>query len=341
LNVLHAWGLQSAQPVQVSGGLINQTWRVLTDEGPLILQRLNTDIFSPLVHHDIALITNKLSAAGMITPRLVPTQTGALWHTQDGGAWRLMTEVGERTIQAIGTLAEAESAGKLVGCFHATLGLEEVAFQSVRPGAHDTSKHMATMATAVSQHPDHRLARPVQKLVAEIATRWGQWSGDLYGAQQRVIHGDLKISNLRFSGEQAVALIDLDTMAMSTLDVELGDAMRSWCNRGGEDAAAGFDLDIFGAAMRGYAQGSAHAPPTSDEIARIPAGVLRITLELSARFAADALNECYFGFDPNVGDRGEHNLVRAQGQLSLANSVQSQLPEMLRLVQLAFDDAKD
>ena len=341
MNVLHAWGYSSAHAVQVSGGLINQTWRILTADGPLILQCLNTDIFSPLVHHDIALITNKLSAAGMVTPRLVPTLTGALWHTENGRTWRLMSEVGERTIQTIGTLTEAESAGHLVGRFHAALGLEQIAFQSVRPGAHDTVKHMETMAKAVRDHTDHRLAAPVKIVANEVGRLWEKWPGDLSGGQRRVIHGDLKISNIRFSGERALALIDLDTMAMSTLDIELGDAMRSWCNVGGEDAAAGFDLSIFGAAMRGYAQGSANVPLKEEEFSRIASGVLRITLELSARFAADALNECYFGYDESFGGRGEHNLLRAQGQLALAKSVQAQLPQMVQLVQLAFDGAKD
>ena len=50
-------------------------------------------------------------------------------------------------------------------------------------------------------------------------------------------------------------------------------------------------------------------------------GLERIALELAARFARDALEESYFGFDPAFGGRGEHNLLRARGQAALARSV--------------------
>ncbi len=49
-------------------------------------------------------------------------------------------------------------------------------------------------------------------------------------------------------------------------------------------------------------------------------GTLRITVELAARFAADALNRSYFGFDPALGS-GRHNLLRAQGQLGLGDQI--------------------
>ena len=43
-----------------------------------------------------------------------------------------------------------------------------------------------------------------------------------------------------------------------------------------------------------------------------------ISLELAARFAADALRENYFGWDPTrFPSRGAHNLVRARGQWAL------------------------
>ena len=52
-------------------------------------------------------------------------------------------------------------------------------------------------------------------------------------------------------------------------------------------------------------------------------GIERISWELAARFAEDALSERYFGFDPKYGGRGEHNLVRARGQAAMARSVRA------------------
>jgi aminoglycoside phosphotransferase (APT) family kinase protein len=143
-------------------------------------------------------------------------------------------------------------------------------------------------------------------------------------------HGDLKISNLHFSAQgRAIALLDLDTMGYLSLDVELGDAWRSWCNPVAEDAAETvFDLDLFEASARGYL---ANRALSSEDREALPGGVERICLELAARFAADAIHESYFGWNPSVAaGRGEHNLLRASGQFCLAQSVRTQRQKMER-----------
>jgi aminoglycoside phosphotransferase (APT) family kinase protein len=78
----------------------------------------------------------------------------------------------------------------------------------------------------------------------------------------RLCHGDLKLNNILFAGEtppaseQALCLIDLDTVGPMPLAYELGDAWRSWCNVSGEDTtAATIDLEIFRASFAGYASG--------------------------------------------------------------------------------------
>jgi hypothetical protein len=131
---------------------------------------------------------------------------------------------------------------------------------------------------------------------------------------------------------RAVCLIDLDTLSSMPLALELGDAMRSWCNRGGEDGGeVDIDLEIFAAAIRGY-RSTAHFA-TRTELASIAPGTLRICLELAARFGADAYHEAYFGWDPAVAPgRGEHNLLRARGQLALARAVERRMPELERIV---------
>jgi hypothetical protein len=49
-----------------------------------------------------------------------------------------------------------------------------------------------------------------------------------------------------------------------------------------------------------------------------------ISLELAARFLADALQESYFGWNrERFSSAGEHNLVRARGQWSLHEAAQA------------------
>jgi hypothetical protein len=128
-------------------------------------------------------------------------------------------------------------------------------------------------------------------------------------------------------------MVDLDTLQRGTLDVELGDAMRSWCNPLAEHTADGrFDLPLFEAAMRGYAEGAPDEGPSDAEWGSIVPTIERIALELAARFAQDALAESYFGFDPRWGGRGEHNLLRARGQAGLARSVRDQADRAVAVV---------
>lgn len=301
-------------------GLINTTFVARRADGGAagVLQRLNTRIFTPAVHEDIAAVTAHLAARGLPTPRLVPTRAGALWAEVESGVWRVLTPVGERTAHKLATPAEARAAGALVGRFHAAVADLEWRFRHVRPGAHDTEAHLAGLVAALDAHPQHRLRDAVGPVADAILAGQAAWRGprDL---PERVIHGDLKVSNLRWTGAEATALIDLDTLARGTLDVELGDALRSWCNPASEDAAAArFDLDLFGAAMAGWAEAGR---ATEAEWAGIVPGLERIALELAARFARDALEERYFGWDPRHGTAGDHNLLRARGQLSLAQAV--------------------
>ena len=140
------------------------------------------------------------------------------------------------------------------------------------------------------------------------------------------MHGDPKISNLLFAADGGgICLVDLDTLARGPLVPELGDAFRSWCNPGPEDAPeAAFSLPFFAAALAGYAT-HARAFITAPERSAIVEGTLAIYLELAARFAADALNEAYFGWSPErFASRGDHNLARARNQLAAARDLAGQ-----------------
>jgi Ser/Thr protein kinase RdoA (MazF antagonist) len=256
---------------------------------------------------------------------LVRTRENRLWHeADDGSIWRRLSWVGDRTVERLTDAKDARSAGELIARFHEAVSDLNWQFRCVRPGFHDTDKRIRRLEEVLGTWTSHRLYDPVAALSHGIFAAWANWRGprDL---PHRVVHGDLKISNVRFDGAQAVALIDLDTLAHGTLDAELGDAFRSWCNPASEDSLEpAFDVNLFEAAVDGYARGANSV--THAEFAAIVPGVERIALELAARFAADALEENYFGFNPRFGTRGDHNLLRASGQFALANAVRLARP---------------
>jgi len=339
--VLDAWSWTAPPRIgRGETGLINESWTVEIGSRPVaILQRLNTDVFVPEVHEDIEAVTARLAEKGVPTPRLLRTRADGLWHTDaEGGVWRCLSHVGRDTVHRLHDPAMARSAATLVARFHGALRGLAWDFRSVRPGVHDTEAHMARLRAALEGFPEHRLHDAVARVAEQILARWHAWEGprDL---PRRIVHGDLKISNVRFEDGEAVALIDLDTCQWGTLDAELGDALRSWCNPASEDArAARFDLALFEGAIRGYAAGAGDEGPTAEEWSSIVPGIERICLELSARFARDALEESYFGWDPRHGGRGEHNLLRARGQLSLARTVGQAAPLARRKLEEARAD---
>ena len=338
-RALEAWAWASSPELhEADGGLINQTFVVVVEgTATAVLQQLNTRIFAPEVHEDIEAVTCRLEERGVATPRLLRTRAGGLWHTDgDGGVWRCLSHLGTRTVHKVQEPALAREAGVLVARFHAAVADLDWHFKSVRAGAHDTKAHMGRLEEALGVHRGHRLYDRIAPLGEEILERWGRWTGSTT-LPKRVIHGDLKISNVRFDGERAVCLIDLDTMARDVFDAEIGDAMRSWCNPASEDAVdTTFDLAVFRAAMQGYAAGArTTGGPTEAEWASVVPGIERICLELASRFGRDALEEAYFGWNPAYGTRGDHNLLRASGQLALARSVRAYAVEAEAVVKAA------
>ncbi len=320
MEALARWGRSEQVVPAPDAGLINHTW--LVGSPPVAVLQWVNPIFRPSVHEDIEAVTARLEAFGLTTPRLIRTLEGALCWSAEDGCWRLLSFIPGRTFHRVDSPARAAAAGALVGRFHAATQGWDYDFRHRRPGAHDTLAHMRLLASALEGADGHPLAEPARAVGQEILDRWARWEGTL-DLPDRVCHGDLKISNLRFdaSGDRALCLLDLDTLSALPLAVEMGDAWRSWCNPAGEDdpEACHFDLEIFEASARAWL-GAVGELSAVERDSLVP-GVERICLELSARFCADAVRNVYFREDrARFPAPGAHNLHRARGQLALARS---------------------
>lgn len=320
------------------GGLINQTFLIEDGQRRFVLQKVSA-IFSPSVHHNIEAVTAHLEQQGLPTPRLIRTNGGALClELGDAGVWRVMTHMEGVSYDVIQGPAQARAAGRLVGQFHRALDDFHHVFVGQRVGVHDTPAHVQRLQTALETHRQHRLFAQVAPLAEAILAAVARLPA-LPPLPDRTGHGDLKFNNILFhatpGGEQPLCLVDLDTVGSVSLAFELGDAWRSWCNRSGENnARAALDLDIFRASLAGYCEGLGR-PPSQLERQALLLGLDWVSVELAARFAADALNESYFGWDPtSFPGRGEHNLLRARGQYSLHEALMASRDERAQLLQV-------
>jgi Ser/Thr protein kinase RdoA (MazF antagonist) len=341
-GVMAAWGAAGFAAERVRGGLINITFLVRGEGGAplLILQRLHP-IFAAEVNLDIEAVTEHLAAAGLVTPRLLRTVSGDPCVEHDGGVWRALSYIDGLSMDRMADADHAAAAGELVGRFHRALADLEHEFAFQRAGVHDTAAHLGRLARAVLAGGEggEEIAEAVA-LGREILDAGARLPplGDL---PPRAAHGDLKVSNILFARgggtARAVCLIDLDTMSRMTVAYEMGDALRSWCNPEGEDTTdTRFDLDRFGAAMRGYATGLGGLLSAA-EIDSVTAGLETVSVELAARFCVDAFEDRYFGWNPErFASRRHHNLVRARGQLTLGRAVAAARGPARELLAAAF-----
>jgi Ser/Thr protein kinase RdoA (MazF antagonist) len=330
-KILQAWHLGPASFRPISSGHIHRTFRVQAAGRSYILQRVNP-LFSSELQFDIDAITRFLEAADLLTPRLIPAGD-KLWRVDDEGAlWRMQTFIAGETLLRADSPARCRSSGELLGRFHRALWECPHVFRHRRLGVHDTAKHLNKLEGLLRTRQDHRFfarIEPVGHAILEAARTLVHAAGLV----ERVVHGDPKISNIVFSpAGQALWLVDLDTIARMPIAVELGDALRSWCSPQGEEIEGPLNMAFYHAALSGYAE-TIGTLPEREEREAIPDAVAVIAVELAARFCSDALEECYFGWDPaRFGSCAEHNLIRARAQLVLGLSARELQPEMQKLV---------
>ena len=321
-------------------GLINETYRVTVATGErYVLQRLNP-VFDPHVNLDIDALTRHLAAQGAPTQRLVPPMgdSGRLWVEADGQNWRLSTYVAGVCFDRLQDARQATEAGALLGRFHRLVSTLCITLHGERLGVHDTQRHLAALRTAVDEHRSHRYYDRIAPLADEVFEA-AETLQPLPAMADRLVHGDPKISNLVFAEDNGagICMIDLDTLAHMPLPLEIGDAVRSWCNPKGEDERrAGFRMDLFSAAMGGYAAEAGEMADATEWQSFVPAAGT-IMVELAARFTRDALRESYFGWNADkFPDRSTHNQVRAMGQLNLYRSFADHQAEAEDSVARAF-----
>lgn len=334
----------------LGNGNINDTYQVDSSRGITVLQRLNTQVFNKpdLVMHNLQVVGEHVEAKlssiqrPWHIPRVVLTRIGAepLHTTAAGDVWRMITFVADaRSVDVVEDAPQARQLGIGLGVFHQLISdLQPARLTDTLEGFHITPNYLAAYRRALV-HTTVEPCEGSERCMAFIREREGDCDllelakerGEL---PLRAIHGDPKINNVmldRRSGH-AVALIDLDTVKPGLVHYDIGDCLRSCCNRLGEETrdhgAVGFDLELADAILAGYLSvAGSFLSPTERHY--IPDAARLISFELGLRFFSDYLqgNPYFRAEDP------KHNLRRALVQFQLTASIEAQLPELRRLVE--------
>lgn len=340
-------------------GLINETYRVVADGRGWVLQRVNPRVFPDperIMANLQALAEHaaRMPEMGLRVPGLARSRAGVPYvRAADGALWRLMELVEEGvSLPSLESSAQAAEVGRALGRFHRLASGLAVGVLGVSlSGFHHTpdylARHLAVRAgldgTPLDGDEDRAVARCFDFIdrrleLAEVLER----ARDAGRISPRVIHGDPKLDNILFhrTDGRALALIDLDTVQPGLIQHDLGDCLRSCCNRGGElpttalgpsAPRARFDLGIAGAILSAYA---AEMGPLLGEgdVAVLYDSIRLMPFELALRFLTDHLEgDAYF----RVARRGE-NLTKAQVQLALLEDIESREAQIRGLIAAAF-----
>jgi Ser/Thr protein kinase RdoA (MazF antagonist) len=228
----------------------------------------------------------------------------------------------------------AGEAGLMLGRFHKALLDFNYEYQSKRRHAGDYRFHMENLQKALSAHPEHEYYSRTAPLAHQMLKEMTALIADL-STTPRNVHGDPKISNIIFDEhDQAVCLVDFDTLGRSGWSLEIADALRSWCNPHKEDdPMSHVDLSIAEAALSGYGQ-IMKGLISAKEIEELIVHTQCITLCLAIRYLYDVLNECYWAYDQSRFKRpAEHNWLRAQAMYKLFQDFAQQNAKLRELAQ--------
>ena len=335
---------------ELGKGNINDTYLMTCGMGRfqtsprVVLQQLNTHVFkSPdLVMRNICIVTEHIrhrlqdmpcdAGRRWEVPAVLRTKDGQdHWVSADGSFWRAISYIEDvRSLDIIRDMEHAKEAGYALGMFHELLSdlpVEELA--DTIEGFHVTPRYLEHYNDVRAEHTaaDSPEVEYCRKFIEE---RKGRVSV-LEDAKKegkillRAIHGDPKINNILIdkSTEQAVSIIDLDTVKPGLVHYDIGDCLRSGCNMSGEDIEdwkrVRFDIDICRAVLSGYCS-AAKRSLTKNDLEYMYDAIRLLPFELGIRFFTDHLEgNVYF----KVKNEG-HNLLRALVQFRLTESIESQ-----------------
>ena len=349
---------------QLGSGNVNDTFLVTLNRSAsrqaFVMQRLNTDVFDKPelvmrnllrlgihVEQRLAQQPPELTGRRWEVPKVLPTlDADGHWVEHQGEFWRSITYIGAATTtDVIQDDIHARELGYGLGMFHhliSDLPTNELA--DTLENFHITPAYLADF-DAVRADAAGEMTPRLQEALNFIENRregidvleQACARGEL---KRRTIHGDPKINNVMIdeSTGHAVGLIDLDTVKPGLVHYDIGDCLRSCCNRLGEETRepenVRFDLGLCRSILQGYlAIGRSFLTP--DDFRYLPDCIRLIPLELGLRFLTDHLEgDHYFRTD-----RADHNLDRALVQFALTRSIEQQWSALQDLVRELSQEA--
>jgi len=336
-------------------GNVNRTYKVnfMLPEGKtksFLVQNVNTYAFrNPVgLMDNIDKVTEHIRAKkpGQLALHFHHTADRKTYVADGKNFWRMTNYVPSVTFNAVTDMDIVRNAGKAFGEFQMELHDFDISeLIETIPGFHNTRQRYENFIQAVQENKAGRAAEVQEEIdfllsVQDKACRLT----DLYMEGKlplRVTHNDTKINNVLFHPEtnEAMIVIDLDTVMPGLMGHDFGDAIRFAANFVEEDCPdlekVGVNLEVFRAFAEGFLSRTAKTM-TDMEVETLALSCFVLTAELATRFLADYLDgDLYFNIKSP-----DHNLVRTRCQIALAKDMLKHMDEMEQIVRDCVAAAK-
>ncbi len=335
-------------------GHIHNTFKLSCTAGSqthyYLLQQINAHVFSdvPALMNNISRVLMHSQASlrvqdkGDIARRclsVVPTRANLPYHVHtDGSYWRAYRFIAQsRSYTVATTQQQAYEVARAFGEFQQRVGrLPGPRLHESIADFHHTPKRVQALRDAVAANVHRRVEQCGPQL--RFASARARIAPALIELQQlgkipeRVTHNDAKMDNVLFDEhtDEALCVVDLDTVMPGLSLYDFGDLVRSCANRAGEDHSdvrqVGLDMPRFEAIVHGYLAGTGDML-NSVEIANLAFSAKLISYELGVRFLTDYLSgDRYFKTQYDG-----QNLARCKVQFAMVESIEQQYRAMNRL----------
>lgn len=330
-KILSSFGINDAGASinPIGNGHINKTYKVTTGKDSFILQKINKSVFTRP-----EIIANNLEYAReylfnvdpeyIFTAPLRATDGQTLVYDDTGDPWRLYNYIEDTfTIDDVQTLDQAYEAATAFGRFGRLMkGCELSRFRPTIDRFHDLGLRYEQFQSALNSASSTVKAAAAEEIKKAIGfQKYVEQYKSIIASKTLVpgiFHNDTKINNVLFArnSNEAIAVIDLDTVMEGYFIYDLGDLVRTIVSPVSEEerdldkiiVRGGFYIGI----VDGYLSEMGDAL-SKNERALAPFAGIMMTYIMALRFLADYLrgNTYYHITYP------DQNLVRAKNQLRL------------------------
>ncbi len=336
---------------KVITGHINDSYLIRTSmqEHPgYFLQWINNYIFKDVegLMNNISVVTQHLSEKRSSQENhsckvlnIIPTTQGNNYFVDaEGEYWRLYSFIGGTHVYDVVENTEiAFEGGKAFGIFISLLAdLPADRLTETIPDFHNMEMRMESFYNSVRIDPADR----VKQITAEIEFV-KQRAEEMMSIPAliktgelpiRITHNDTKFNNILFDkNEQAICIVDLDTVMPGSILFDFGDAIRTGANTASEDekdlSKVDINLPIYKAYTQGFIKSTRHTL-TSVEIENLSFSARFMTFIIGLRFLTDFVDG-----DPYFRTLyANHNLDRARVQFRLLEAMERSAGEMHGIV---------